>query len=361
MQASLLAILAVVHSTTLAPSATSVGATGPSVSRSAWLAGTSQAAASVLLVDDDESDNNNNPGDSRLSVSDAFYRQLLQDRSLKFDTFVVPRYSDGPGVDRLRPYSLIIWYTGASNGGNRDNTAVISLRDEATVRTYLQETGGSVILFSPGYLNNALGAGGSALWDKKDSAFLQDVLGVRGGRGLLQRFKDVAVTSADGSNFVVAKKPPVETQVSALNPASAQVLFSATLDPDGKGPRSVPVATSQAVGRGRMIYVGFTFENLTTGAGAAFGNLLSSAGALNAASATTPTPASASYPKRGTTETMEVAGTGALTEGQPFVPRRGRTEDLTVTGIGGLAEGPPFVPKRLRTDAMTVTGTGSIR
>ncbi len=235
------------------------------------------AAASVLLVDDDASDNNNIPGDTRLSTSDQFFRQLLQDRNLSFESFIVPRYESGPGINTLRHYRLVIWYTADSYGGNRDNSAVISLEDEQSLRQYLA-TGGSVILISPGYLNNALGAGGEAGWEKATWPFLTEVLGLQGGRGLLQRFKAADVTASDGTRFEVAGNRGPETQFSALNPATATPLFTADLAPDAKGSRPVAVAAVNSVGGGRMVYVGFTFENIATNHADAFDRLLLAAG-----------------------------------------------------------------------------------
>jgi hypothetical protein len=291
---------------------------GPTTSRSTPPEATAAGGAKVLLIDDDESDNNSNPASAKLSASDKFYRQLLQGQGFAFDTVIVPKYADGPSLDKLKRYQLIIWYTGASYGGNPDNTAVISLKDEQTLSDYLHETGGSVILFSPGYLNNALGAGGAALWEpaagaapreragrpalteQNHSTFLQQVVGIRGGRGLLQRFTDGTVDAAGGGTYAVTKNPTVETQFSVANPLSAQALYTTKLDPDGKGVRPVAVATSNGVGAGHFVYVGFTFENVgqnaTPGssAGAAFNPLLKSIGAPATLAASAPRPAGSS-------------------------------------------------------------------
>lgn len=330
----------------------------------------------MLLVDDDESDNNGNPASGKLSASDVFYRKLLQDRSLAFDTVVVSRYADGPPPDKLKAYSMVVWYTGASYGGNRDNTAVISLRDEQTLTRYLADTGGAVLLFSPGYLNNALGAGGVALWSRKDAPFLQQVLGIKGGRGLLQRFNEASVVSTSGASFVVGKSPTVEIQFSAVNPDKAQTLFTATLDPDGKGARAVAVAAGQAVGTGHFVYVGFTFENIAAGASEAFGKILSAAGvpvasatagtAASSAASSTATPGAAQAdaafaPKRVRTDRLTLTGTGQLNDGPQFVPKRVRTDAMTVSGTGRLSDGPPFVPQSVRTPVLSVSGTGSLQ
>ncbi len=350
---------AAVHAQAAAPAPAKAG---PTTSRPALLDPATPAVAKVLLVDDDDSDNNSNPASSALSASDSFYRGMLKAQSLAFDTVVVPRYADGPTAEKLKGYSLIVWYTGAAYGGNRDNTAVISLKDEVTLRSYLADTGGTVLLFSPGYLNNALGAGGTALWAKKESPFLQQVLGIKGGRGLLQRFKEGTVNAANGTSYVVAKSPTVEIQFSAANPDTATTLYTATLDPDGKGPQSVAVATRQAVGAGHFVYVGFTFENIAIGAGAAFAQILSAAGVSGGAAPSAVAAAGAPFsPRHARTQKLTVTGSGLLTAGPAFVPRRARTGSLLVSGTGNLADGPPFVPRRARTAGLTVTGTGSLQ
>jgi hypothetical protein len=326
--------------------------------------GTASEPNRILLVDDDESDNNNIAGDVRLSASDLFYRNLLTSLLLPYDVVVVGRYAHGPALEKLRNYRLIVWYTGASYGGNRDNSAVISVKDEETLRRYLAEASGSVIVISPGYLSNVLGAGGAALWTRKESAFLQEVMGVRGGRGLLQRSKDATVVSADGATFGVSRKQAVEAQFSALNPNTAQTVFSALLDPDGNGPRNVAVATSQAVGAGRMVYVGFTLENLTADAESAFRKLLLAGGYSPAIVPTKSVQPSAggnlSTVRNVRTNELMVTGIGQLVLGSLFSPRNVRTDALVVTGIGQLVLGANFAPRNVRTDALTVTGIGQL-
>lgn len=218
----------------------------------------------ILLVDDDVSDNNNIPGDTRKSVSDTVFRKLVADAvggdkgSWAIET--VKANANGPSIDRLRPYSLIIWYTGSSYGGNPDNTSVLSIEDERTVRRYLEETGGAVILISPGYASKVLEQGST--WEESSWPFLKEVLGIRGGRGLAQRFLPGTVTTTQATQFQVGKGSAVESQFSAVNPGGAEVLFTAKLDATKSGGQPAPVATAFSYGRGRIVYVGFTFENL---------------------------------------------------------------------------------------------------
>jgi hypothetical protein len=235
----------------------------------------------ILLVDDDWSDNNHHAGDSRQSQSDRVFRQVVADavggNAKAWEIEYVKPYASGPGIERLRPFSLIVWYTGGNYGGNPDNSGVLSIEDEKTVRRYLEEVGGAVILFSPGYLSKVLGASGT--WEKTDWKFLTEVLGLRGGHGLAQRFLPGVVTAPDGARFNVDKGGAVESQFSLVNPARATVLFSTVPAAAKPGSTAAPVATSHAYGKGRFIYVGFSFENLAAAEHApAFQKLLVAAG-----------------------------------------------------------------------------------
>jgi hypothetical protein len=246
-------------------------------------------ALRILLVDDDRSDNNFYPGDSRQSPSDRIFLKLIADAvggdTKAWSVESVKPYGSGPGIDRLRPYSLALWYTGSNYGGNPDNSAVLSIEDEKTVRRYLEEVGGTVILISPGYLSKVHSPtyGDTAIWP-----FLSEVLGVRGGAGLAQRFEPGTVKASDGESFNVGKgSATVETQFSTLIPQNATVLFTAMLNKAKKSDAPSPVATAATYGKGRIIYVGFTFENLADAdLKPAFNTLLAATGLQQNSSAT---------------------------------------------------------------------------
>lgn len=270
----------------------------------------------ILLVDDDLSDNNHTPGDNRLSPSDRIFRQLVADAvggdANAWSIEIVKPYANGPGMERLRKFPLVLWYTGASYGGNPDNTAVLSIEDEKTVRRYLEATGGVVVLVSPGYVSKVLGA--EDTWENAKWPFLTEVLGIRGGHGLAQRFLPGTVTASDGARFNVGKGGAVESQFSLVNPDRAAVLFT-TLPAAAKGAGSAtPVATAHAYGRGRIIYVGFTFENLAEqDLAPAFRQLLAATGPQ---SKSAPAVAASAAPQRtrvgaqdGGPATVQVSGT----------------------------------------------------
>jgi hypothetical protein len=274
----------------------------------------------ILLVDDDHSDNNHAPSDSRQSFSDRIFRKLVSDAvggdAAAWEIATARTYANGPEFERLRGFPLIVWYTGANYGGNPDNTAVLSIEDEKTVRRYLEQVGGAVILVSPGYLSKVLGAGGT--WEKADWPFVSEVLGVRGGVGLAQRFLPGTVNASGGALFNVGKGGAVETQFSLLNPAGASMLFTTTPTAAKSGSAPTPVATVHPYGRGRMIYVGFTFENLAEpDLAPAFNHLLSATGLVtptlsaNVRPAARPKapPASAVSSPEAEPATVQVSGT----------------------------------------------------
>jgi hypothetical protein len=242
----------------------------------------------ILLVDDDGSYNNSIPGDKRNSVSDTVFRNLVSNAvggdGASWATEVVRTHASGPSIEKLRDYSLIVWYTGASYGGNPDNTSVLSVADEKTVRRYLEETGGAVILISPGYVSKVLEQGST--WEQSSWPFLNEVLGIRGGKGLAQRFKAGTVSTTRGMQFQVGKGGPVESQFSAVNPRGASVVFTAALSDMKNAGEVTPVATANSYGRGRIVYVGFTLENLVAqDLAPAFNQLLSASNVAMASAA----------------------------------------------------------------------------
>lgn len=336
--------------------------------RSTVLSGTgvSGSGARVLLVDDDESDDNNAPGDTRLSTSDVFYRTMLKDAGLDYDIAVVPHYGNGPTAAELRKYRLVIWYTGSCYGGNPDNTGVTSKTDESSLRDYLAG-GGVVILISPGLLNNAEGATGT--WDKSASKFVTDVIGARGSKAFLSRYREGKVTANDGQSFSMPNLHDPETQIGGLNPAGASTLFWSELSLDGKKTKSVSVATSHSVGAGRMVYVGFTFENIATNADGAFGKLLQAAGisSLSAkanATRSLTTPAlsliGAGPTSTVTAPALSLIGAGpaaAVTAPQLTLIGAGPASAVTVPALSLIGAGPTATVTAPR---LTLIGSGPV-
>jgi microsomal dipeptidase-like Zn-dependent dipeptidase len=216
----------------------------------------------VLLVDDDVSGNNVSPTETRLSSSDTLFRALatrLAGSLPPESIVVVEQNKHGPSLEQMRPYNLVLWYNGMTYGGAHDKTGVMSLEDEKAVRAYLEQVGGTVVLFSPGYLSNH--SYGST-WASSPHPFLGEVVGIDGIAGLVQRFRGADLIATDGTSYAIPDRGVVETAFSAANPKGAAILFRAQL-PEfraAKGP--APVALAHAFGGGRFVYVGFPVENV---------------------------------------------------------------------------------------------------
>ena len=218
----------------------------------------------VLLVDDDWSANNGKHPLPQLSASDVLFRQFVQSLTkadgAESDVEIVRQYEAGPSLERLKGFNLIIWYTGGSYGGNADNSAVVSREDEKTLRAYLEQVGGAVVLLSPGYLTNHQYG---STWERSAYPFIREVLGVDGFAGLVQRFAGGAIVAPDGAQFNIEDKGGVETQFSAANPRGAALVFTSQMKNKRPKDELVPVAVANAFGAGRLVYAGFTLENVS--------------------------------------------------------------------------------------------------
>lgn len=247
----------------------------------------------ILLVDDDWSDNNASGGTRGLSGSDKIFRELVAAAvggdAASWSVEIAENYKNGPAFERLRNFNVVLWYTGDSYGGNPDHTSVLSLEDEKTARRYLEETGGSFILISPGYPSNLYHG---STWTESPHPFLKEVIGVNGIAGLVQRFSAGQVQAHDGSSYTVEQKGAAEPQFSAVNSDGAAIVFTASLDPVKTAAEPVPVSVAHPFGGGRFVYVGFTFENIAEkDRSKAFGILLSAAVGSKGAAAPVAGPA----------------------------------------------------------------------
>lgn len=157
------------------------------------------------------------------------------------------------------------------------------------------------MLISPGYAERALDRASN--WEDSTWPFLTEVLGVRGGQALAQRFLPGTVTTPAGQAFQVGRgNAAVESQFSLVNPDGAAVVFNTVLAAVKASGQPAPVATAFSYGKGRAIYVGFTFENLAdVDLQPAFQQIMSATGLLFAhgpSSASRPLPASPSLGTR---------------------------------------------------------------
>lgn len=231
-----------------------------------------------ILVVDDDWDNNSPGAKNRLTASDEIFRTLVAAAvggdAAAWSVVIVERYKDGPGIEQLRNYNVVLWYTGASHGADPTGASTLSREDEKTVRRYLQEVGGSFILVSPGFANNLSYV---TSWTDSPHQFLKEVVGSNGLAGFAQRGAGT-VRAHDGSTYNVLGKGATGALFSAVNPDGAAIVFTASLDPLKTAKEPVPVAVANPFGGGRFVYVGFTFENIAEKARSnAFGILLDAA------------------------------------------------------------------------------------
>jgi hypothetical protein len=248
---------------TLAPEATKPGGRKPSPPLASLPEPNAGGPLRILLVDDDASSNNAGGDTGAVQRSDEIFRALVSKavggRAEAWSVEVVKNRENGPAFDRLRAFNVVLWYTGASYGANNDT---VGREDEKTLRRYLEETGGAVILVSPGYVNNLV-YGQS--WDAAEHPFLKEVLAVNGCYGLVERAVRGTVRAHDGTEFPVERAGATETQFSVVNPDGAAIVFTSPLETayaKAEGGGGLPVAVANAYGSGRIVYVGFTFENI---------------------------------------------------------------------------------------------------
>ena len=90
----------------------------------------------ILFVDDDDSENN---GGFSLET-DPYYTNSLENISIGYDTFRVGSSEDGPDIDTLSEYTMIIWACG-SDYASGDTDVTFTDNDKTNVADYLNDGG----------------------------------------------------------------------------------------------------------------------------------------------------------------------------------------------------------------------------
>ena len=129
----------------------------------------------ILLVDDDNSLNNNGPYENRTveNYNKTLYSDALTDNGYEFGKYVVPSGKDGPPLDVMDVYELVIWVTGY-NGMVRTRESTLKTQDFINLGSYL-DTGGSLWLIG-GLIGNDLHGRGDI--KTSSNSFLRDYMGV---------------------------------------------------------------------------------------------------------------------------------------------------------------------------------------
>jgi hypothetical protein len=169
---------------------------------------------SILIIDDDGG-----------SAYETYYTDSLQALGYSFDSYQIMSNGDGPAADRLKQYSLVIWFT----GDVYRNT--LTLNDQDNLRSYLAAGGtlfitGQEIGFDIGqsdFYQTYLHA--HYVSDNANGKFLtgSDIFG-----GLSV---DLSLTSGDGAGnqlFVDAVRPLGSAAAFAIHYNDAYELFDGT-------------------------------------------------------------------------------------------------------------------------------------
>lgn len=112
----------------------------------------------VLLVDDDNSLNNGGPY-SEMSVEEpsvkTHYSDALESVGQRFNKYVVPTGKDGPTVDVMSAYDIVLWVTGYV-GTDSKNEKTLTTTDKMMIKDYM-DSGGRVWLIGSSILKNLYG------------------------------------------------------------------------------------------------------------------------------------------------------------------------------------------------------------
>ncbi len=129
----------------------------------------------ILLVDDDNSLNNGGPYDSRMVEDDnkPLYSDALTAAGYPFGEYVVTSGQDGPPLEVMRVYEIVIWVTGY-NGYSRTRESTLTTKDISNLESYLDE-GGSLWLIGPLLANDLHGRGNFVT---SGDSFLRNYMGV---------------------------------------------------------------------------------------------------------------------------------------------------------------------------------------
>ena len=238
------------------------------------------ASVTTLLVDNDFSANNADPTDTTLtpSPSDALFASLLENETIRFNTFIVPTpngtAASAPASSVLTGYSTIIWYTGNTYG---NPTWTMSPAQQAILESWLGLGGKTLIVYSQN-LAYDIGAGTWKNGIETDSFMADDIGAIGDGAdGDLDHATydaaGVTGTAFAGTTFHVIGDFVIPSSGDTINPASGtDVLATVMSNPHDEltGKVAAPIVvgrkhvggTTPTNGTSVVVYVGLPLENV---------------------------------------------------------------------------------------------------
>jgi subtilisin family serine protease len=156
-------------------------------------------SSKILLVDDDESD-------AGLPSYLSIYKNLLSSLGYKYTTLSVSQKDDGPSLNVLNQYDIVIWFTG--DGWGPDDDYALTSADESNLVQYL-ENNGKLLL-----------SGQDAIWGNESSELVVDKLGIEwvgetfsidvfGVESTIYAGKEYQVKPAEFADYIVSLNPEI--------------------------------------------------------------------------------------------------------------------------------------------------------
>jgi subtilisin family serine protease len=103
-----------------------------------WNPDTGKNAPSILLVDDDSSE-------ASYPECNKYWTEVFNELNIKYDEYIVPTENgptdNGPAVDKMKNYDLVVWQTGRSGG----NYPPLTTTNTNNLKLYIEQ-GGNLLL-----------------------------------------------------------------------------------------------------------------------------------------------------------------------------------------------------------------------
>jgi hypothetical protein len=195
----------------------------------------------VLVVDDD-----NGPGNGGTKTDvESYYYDALDANLISYDILTIESGKDGPGLDMLSKYKMVIWFTGGDFSSTNSPGAALTRADEDNLMKFL-DGGGGLLLVSQDYY-----------FTRGFTKLMKEYLGIQSVSS------DMGFDSASGAKGSLAEGMifyKAEAEVIAdfadaltLSDSSQRVFLSQTGE---------AIGLQRTSGTYRIVYLAFPFENL---------------------------------------------------------------------------------------------------